>query len=390
MGTRLASLTRTTPKPLLPVGGRPFLEHLLREAVRHGFTHIVLLAGYLGGQVVDRYAGMRRIAGRNVVITVIVEPEPAGTGGALMQLKSIAEDIFLLINGDSWFNIDLRSFVANPLPKDVLVRMALRRMPDTGRYGTARFEHGRVVAFLPPGHAAASTEINAGVYLVRRAIIEQITAVPCSLEVDLFTPLATRGALEGIPLDGFFIDIGIPEDYAAANAMLALHRRRPAVFLDRDGTLNHDTGYTYRPDELRWVAGAQAAVRRINDAGLFAFVVTNQAGVARGYYGLAQVDQFHARMEEELAGIGAHIDEFRCSPYHPKALIETFRRDAPCRKPNPGMILDLAAEWPVDMSCSFLVGDRGSDLTAAAAAGIRGYLFNGGDLEVLISKLLPC
>jgi D-glycero-D-manno-heptose 1,7-bisphosphate phosphatase len=275
------------------------------------------------------------------------------------------------------------------MPPDALVRMALRPMADSGRYGTVRLDGGgRVVAFEPRGEAARAGVINAGVYLMRRGILDSIPAVPCSLEADVFAPLAARGAIEGAAREAFFIDIGIPDDYAAAEALIGRHRRRPAVFLDRDGTLNHDEGYTHRPEALRWLPGAREAVRRINEAGFYAFVVTNQAGVARGFYGLDQVDRFHARMEEDLADIGAHIDEFRCSPFHRDAVVACFRRDSDCRKPGPGMIRDLAACWPIDLGRSLLIGDRDSDVAAAAAAGIPGHRFAGGDLDALVASLL--
>src|SRR5215213_6644301 len=115
LGSRLGELTRETPKPLLPVMGKPFLEHLVLELARFGFTDVILLAGYRGEQVVSRFAGRRRIAGRDVTIRVVVEPEPAGTGGALTYLEGLADDTFLLMNGDSWFDIDLRLFASEPL-----------------------------------------------------------------------------------------------------------------------------------------------------------------------------------------------------------------------------------------------------------------------------------
>ncbi len=387
LGSRLGPLTRTTPKPLLPVGDRPFIEHLLEEVARHGFTRIVLLAGYLGGQVAQRYAGRHRIAGRDLAIEVLIEPRPLGTGGALSQLRGIAEASFLLLNGDSWFDIDLRAFACRPLPRGTMLRMALCRMPEAGRYGTVALQDGFVTQFLPRGAASAGM-INAGVYLMSRDILDCIPAAPCSLEADIFVPLAEQGMIEGMTFGGFFIDIGIAEDYAAAASLIAQHRRRPAVFLDRDGTLNEDEGYTHRPEALRWMQGAQQAIRRINRAGYYAFVVTNQAGVAHGRYGLEQVDRFHRHMEEELGTLGAHIDEFRFSPYHPQAAVAEFRRDATCRKPNPGMILDLAAAWPIDLSRSLLIGDREHDLSAAAAAGIPGHLYRGGDLDALIATVL--
>jgi D-glycero-D-manno-heptose 1,7-bisphosphate phosphatase len=388
LGTRLGPLTQATPKPLLPVGGRPFLDHQLEELARHGFTSVVLLAGHLGGQVVERYAGTRRIAGRDVSVSVIVEAEPAGTGGALTYLRGVADEMFLLANGDSWFDIDLRAFAAEPFPDITLLRMALRQVPATGRYGSVRLDGTRVADFLPSG-AGGPGHINAGVYLVHRAVLDWVKAVPCSLEGGVFRALAAAGRIEGVPRSGFFLDIGVPEDYAAAQDLILRHRRRPAVFFDRDGTLNVDHGYTHRVEDLCWLPGARAAVRCVNRSGCFAFVVTNQAGVARGHYDLAQVDRFHARMDESLAECGAHIDEFRCSPYHPDAVVAAFRRHSECRKPKPGMIHDLAAAWPVDLSRSVLIGDRESDLAAAEAAGVRGSLYSGGDLEALVEAFLP-
>lgn len=163
---------------------------------------------------------------------------------------------------------------------------------------------------------------------------------------------------------------------------------RPAVFFDRDGVLNVDSGYVHRPEDLRWIDGAIGAVRAVNKAGWYAFVVTNQAGVGHGYYGEKDVDVFHRHMETELVKQGAHIDEYVYCPFHPEAKLEAYRRESAHRKPGPGMILDLLASWPVDASRSFLVGDKDSDLQAAAAASIDARLYSGGDLHALVMQAL--
>ena len=162
-------------------------------------------------------------------------------------------------------------------------------------------------------------------------------------------------------------------------------RRRGAVIFDRDGVLNEDIDYAYRPDQIVWVEGAMAAVKAVNDAGLFAFVATNQSGVARGYYGEADVAALHEWMNQELAKAGGHIDAFAVCPFHPQATIEAYRQAAPrCRKPAPGMILDLLAAHPVDPQRTVMIGDKQSDLQAALAAGVKGVLFEGGSvLETL-------
>lgn len=164
--------------------------------------------------------------------------------------------------------------------------------------------------------------------------------------------------------------------------------RRGAVIFDRDGVLNEEVGFAHRPDQIVWMPGAQAAVKAVNAAGLFAFVATNQSGVARGLYTEADVVALHDWMNGQLAEAGAHIDAFVYSPYHPEAPLEAYRRDSDCRKPGPGLIRQLLAIWPVDPSRTCLIGDRETDMAAARAAGISSVLFTGGDLNDIVASVI--
>jgi D,D-heptose 1,7-bisphosphate phosphatase len=221
--------------------------------------------------------------------------------------------------------------------------------------------------------------INAGVYYIRREMVDRFTPATRSLETEVFPSLAEKRSLEGRIYDRPFIDIGIPVDLDRAQTTIPEWMTRPAAFLDRDGVLIEDTGYVHRPDQVKWLPGAKSAVKKLNDAGFFVFLVTNQAGVARGYYSEADVSRLHCWMTQELAAVGAHLDAIYYCPHHPDGISLTYKMICACRKPAPGLLLRALAEWPVRREGSFLIGDKAIDLQAAEAAEIPGHLFNGSN-----------
>ena len=386
-GSRLGEITSNLPKPLLPMeGGRPFLEYLLENIERHGYEEILLLAGYLGEEVERRYQG-RKIGGAS--IRVLLETSPQGTAGALRFARDCLDSTFLMMNGDALFDMNFRALEQISRESGAVAALALLTMPDVARFGRIVSENGRIVAFMEKdGAHAGPGEINGGVYALRRDIIDYIPDRPCSLESEIFPRLAKLGCLVGKRFSGYFLDVGLPETLERGRRELPLTRHRPAAFLDRDGVINDDLGYTFRPSDLRFKTGAPEAIRTLNDRGYYVFVVTNQAGVARGLYGPSDVDRFHAEINKQLALRGAHVDRFYYCPYHPEGVVPEFALDHFDRKPNPGMLVRAMNEWPVVLERSFLIGDSESDIQAAKRVNVRGEMYKGGDLSKLVDSIL--
>ena len=390
LGTRLGALTANTPKPMLPCGDRPFLAWVLRELCRFGFEETLLLTGYLSEEVERLLPELTATLPAPMRLILCPEQGRAGTGGALHQARDRLADRFLLCNGDSWLDVNLARLLADAAQDgdDVVLRMVLRHLPDASRAGVAELDGDRVTSFLErplvPGQPGLA---NAGFYLLRHSVLDRVTD-PCSLERDVMPGLVAAGAVRATVGDGYFIDIGIPADLERAQTELPARLHRRALFLDRDGVINHDHGWVGEQERFEFIPGAIDALRAAADAGWHVFIVTNQSGIARGRYTEAQFAAFSAWIIDRIRAGGGNVDDIRFCPTHPDAPLEAYRRADPRRKPGPGMLQELIAAWELDPARCLLVGDQPTDLQAAAAAGVPAHLFPGGNLADFVGPLL--
>jgi dTDP-glucose pyrophosphorylase len=337
-GSRLGALTARMPKPLLPIGDRTFLDYLLFEVARHGIKRIILAAEFESQQVTDFAAASETAKQFGLDIQISIEPERAGTGGALFHAREFLDDRFLMMNGDSWQELNLLS-LATAAP-DSLATLALRRAADASHCGVVELDGDRITSFRERPERPGPGLINAGVYACRKDILAFARPV-CSFERDVLPEIAAAGLLHGRIADGYFIDIGLPESYARAQSEIPARRMRPAAFLD---------------DDIIASPGVRDSIRTLNDAGFYVFAAANQPSDAN-------VQGKEAERQAGLAQAGAHIDDVR-------------------------PLDDLLAIWPVRREASFMIGHKKSALEAAARAGIAHYPFSGGDVLGFIESIL--
>jgi len=363
MGTRLGSLTESIPKPVLPVGGEPFINYLIWNLARHGITDIIVSSGYQHAQMVFV---METHPVPGVEVRFVQEATPLGTGGGLRNCLSLLEEQFFVLNGDSIFELN---YLDLAMRASTGAAIGLREVEDTARYGRVDVATGLVTSFREKGDSGPGF-INSGIYCLSRGIVEEMPEGECSLERDVFPRLVAENRLAAGFYSGFFIDIGIPEDFERAQTEVPAWKRKGALFLDRDGVLNINYGYVHSWEKWTWCAGAKEAIKFVNDNGLLVILVTNQSGIGRGYYDTETFNTLMCRVQEDLAEIGAHMDGIYHCPHHPEAGIGRYKQACDCRKPGPGMLMQALSEWDIDLERSLMIGDSPKDIEAGERAGV--------------------
>ncbi|HAM72973.1 MAG TPA: D,D-heptose 1,7-bisphosphate phosphatase [Verrucomicrobiales bacterium] len=400
LGTRLRARLGDLPKPMIPICGRPLLEHQVELARRHGFEEVTLFVCYRPDLIEKELGDGSRLGVR---IRYVLEREPLGTAGALLAGWEHLEESFVVMYGDTLVNLDLTRLREAHGASGADGTLVLH--PNNHPFDSDLVECGEggwVTAFHNRPHPAGrwfQNLVNAGLYVIRREALApfrpwlgaRVPGQMLDFGKDLFPGmLRSGGRLLGYNTPEYIKDIGTPERYDKVCAEVAsgvvarssLADPAPAVFLDRDGTLNREADGLRSIDALELLPGAAEGVQRLNQAGLRVVVVTNQPVVAKGQVTEGELREIHNKLESLLGLEHAFVDRIYHCPHHPEKGFPGERPelkiDCDCRKPRPGMLLRAARELNLDLGRSWMVGDTTVDVAAARAAGVKPVLVRTG------------
>ena len=396
-GTRIASVNAEVPKPMIPILGKPILEYQLECLRDQGYTEFILVIGHLGQVVKDYFgdgSGISPATGKpfGVCIEYVVEEEPLGTAGALSLLRDALTEDFLLLCGDVIFDIDVRRFYDFHRERGGIATLFTH--PNSHPYDSgiiAADETGRVTSWLHKEEPRLyyRNRVNAGLHFFSPKIFE--TGLfdmlrKIDLDREVLKPLIPTGGLFVYDSPEYVKDMGTPDRYYAVTEDIRsgkvraknLSNPQKCVFLDRDGTLNKYVGFLRNIDELTLIDGVSEAVRKINESGYLAILVTNQPVIARGEVTVEELRLIHDKLETLLGKDGAYLDAIYYCPHHPhkgyEGEIPELKFDCDCRKPKPGMLFQAAKDFNIDLSASYMVGDGENDVEAGKAAGCTSVL----------------
>ncbi len=354
-GKRLQSVVGDRPKVLAEVGNTPFLQKLLDQLNSAGFKNVVFCIGYLGSQIKEKFGKSYK----NLELLYSEEQLPLGTGGALREaLPLLKSESVLVMNGDSFCDIDFNEFSKFHFDKKADATLALVKILKPTRFGSVNLgTDEKILGFEEKKKGSKDSWINAGIYLLKSSLISGIPeGINTSLEKEVF-PKWVKDKFFGYKSKDKFLDIGTPSSYAEAEHFFGKSRKqqRRFVLLDRDGTLVVHHPYLSNPDQIKLIPGAINALKEFKKLGLGVVVITNQAGIGRGYFDLKVLEKIHQRLTDLLAKEGIFLDDIYFCPHIPED-------NCLCRKPKIGMVKKAMKKHHFDPKLCFVIGDSKADI----------------------------
>lgn len=421
-GTRISELFPDIPKPLIPIKGKegiekPVLEWEICSLRDQGFTEIVMTVSHMADQIIDYFGDGSQFG---VNIKYFVEEIPLGNAGALFKIRaSLGEEPFLLLNADSVFDINFNKFVEYFKSTGGLVTLFTH--PNSHPYDSGVIvsdSNGAVLQWLTKEDVRPqwyANRVNAGLHVIDPRVLDMVEVDPNiigtqdndgkTIKVDLdrqiLKPLCGTGKMFCYDSPEYVKDMGTPERYEAVCKDFRegvvqsrnLMNKQKAVFLDRDGTINKYVGFLRNIDDFELLPGVSNAIKTINNSGYLAIIVTNQPVIARGEVTYEELNAIHNKMQTLLGREGAYVDAIYYCPHHPhkgyEGEIPELKIECECRKPKPGMLLEAANDFNIDLVQSWMVGDGENDIKAGKAAGCKTVLIGSDNYlqDVSVSSL---
>ncbi|MBB1284221.1 HAD-IIIA family hydrolase [Flavisolibacter sp. BT320] len=370
LGSRLQEAVPELPKVLATVAGKPFLSYVIDSLRMQGVTRFVFALGYKF-DLVEKFL---KESYPTLSYSVAVEHEPLGTGGAIrLALQKTKNRHVLIINGDTLFKVNIADLFLSHLSKNATCTLALKPTENVSRFGNVTIDkNGRVTAFAEKDNQSSGL-INGGIYILDKTrFFAHSFPAAFSFEEAYLEIYLKEDSIYGMVQEGYFIDIGVPEDYAKAQTELAAPLldlskidKSWTLFIDRDGVINDETvgEYVLNWEHFIFSKGVLQSFKKLSDVFGRILLVTNQRGVGKGLMRGEDLDSIHLEMKREIAAVGGHLDQiYFCTDVENSSFN---------RKPNPGMAVQAKREFPeIDFQKSIMVGNKPSDMRFGRAAGM--------------------
>jgi len=370
LGTRLREAVPDLPKCMAPVAGKPFIAFVIDALRMQGVEHFIFSLGYKA-DAIENYLQEHY---PTLSYSLVIEEEPLGTGGAIqLAIRQAQTENVLIANGDTLFRIQYKDLLTIHQQNKAECTLALKPMQNFDRYGVVEIDTtNKIRSFKEKQHYHEGL-INGGIYLVNKtAFLNRKLPVKFSFEKDYLEAFCQEGKFFGAVQEGYFIDIGIPNDYNKAQTDLKptpldLNKvdKTWTLFLDRDGVINDEIVGTYvlNWEGFKFSPGALQALKILSEKVGTIVVISNQRGVGKGLMSEQDLTDIHQKLLAEVKAAGGRIDHF----------FYCTEKENTCfyRKPNPGMALQAAARFPeIDLSKTIMVGNKPSDMRFGRAAGV--------------------
>jgi len=364
-GSRIKDLLGRYPKPMLKFNNKYFMQYIFNNFCKYNFKRIIILCGY------RHSIFFKKFHKKNINFTKILcvkEKKLLGTGGALTNLINLNVNNFVLINGDTLLDIDIKLLVNSLDYKNVGIVALTKNKNQKSKKLNNLILKNKVINI-----GKQSMLMNGGTYFFNKKIFKYIKKGNFSLENDLLPKLIKKKKINGKIFKNFFIDIGSKYYFKFAGNLLKKEYKKPAIFLDRDGVVNYDYKYVHTFRNFKFRPGVLDGLKYLIKKNYNIFIVTNQAGIGKKIFSEEKFFLLHKKIKERLEKLNIFIDDVQFSPFHQNAKIKKYRKNSAMRKPGNKMIKNIFSNWDVNTKKSFMIGDKKTDKLAAEKSKLKFY-----------------